>query len=132
MSHNNPEVPEDELYKVKKSSYKNLTALGGGSSLLSCTCAIVPIVLIAVSSSIAAFAASVLGSFDLFFIILGISVFIGMLALDLKRKKSLNISGIRNLIAPITLSAMIFVVITTVLLFVIAPAFLGELQQMHH
>jgi len=111
--------------------YKRGAGIGGGSGLLSCTCAIVPIVLIAVSSSVATFAAGILGSFDIFFIVLGSSVLVGTLAFDLKRKGALNIEGVKRLKGPISLSVVIFVIITVTLLYVIAPMFMSQLQQAH-
>ena len=124
-------LSEDEQKRVAKGMYKHGAGIGGGCGLLSCTCAIVPIVLIAISSSVAAFAISVLGSFDTFFIVLGSSVLGGTLAFDLKRKRALNIQGVKRFRGPIALSVVIFVIITITLLYVIAPIFLGQLQEAH-
>lgn len=127
-----PEIPDNKSSQQTKNVYGKLAAIGGGSSLISCTCAIVPIVLIAVSSSVAALAAKALGSFDIFFIVLGVSVFVGLLVFDLRRKKSLNVNGVKKLAGPIAISTALFVAITSVLLFAIAPAFMGQLHYSQH
>jgi hypothetical protein len=56
---------------------------------------------------------------------------VGTLAFDLKRKRALSIQGVKRLRGPIALSVVIFVIITITLLYVIAPIFLGQLQETH-
>lgn len=121
-------LSDSEQNRAAASMYKHGAGIGGGSGLLACTCAIVPIVLIAISSSVATFAMSVLGGFGTFFIVLGSSVLVGTLAFDLKRKGALNIEGVKRLKGPIALSVVIFVIITVTLLYVIAPMFMSWLQ----
>lgn len=124
-------LSEDEQKRKVKSMYKHGAGIGGGSGLISCTCVIVPIVLIVMIPSVAVLAAKVLGSFDIFFIVLGSLVLVGTLIFDLWRKRALNIEGVKRLKGPIALSVVIFVIITVTLFYVIAPMFFAQFQQTH-
>jgi len=107
-----------------KKHYFRFGALGGGSGLLSCTCVVIPLVLFSVSASLAASIMMVLGSFDLLFIILGTSFFVSMISWDLKKKKLLNLKGIKEQKEVIFLSAIIFIGITSILILIIGPIFM--------
>ena len=112
-----------------KGAYRKYGIFGGGSGLLSCTCVVIPLVLISISASLASFVMSILGSFGVFFIVFGTIIFVSMLTFDLKRKKAFSFEGINQLKGQIIFSALIFVVLTSILVLAVAPILMEELSK---